>query len=312
MPQRFFEDEIDNLVLATLRKDSASVDIKRMLRDAERRNRRKLTGVSAWNRVRTMVNVRRISIAACILLAIVGTWWVLPPNQTSAYSILKATETEANSGIDRCYRLDAHVPQAWGRNNPLIRKGWETLVWTRGDRFCAIMKAPGRELIWGQDEKHNVWLVRDANLGLNYTQDETPPMLAKAKSYLCLDVGRLTNRFLNYFDLTHERPLPADGPKAAIIRAMAKPEYPNFPLNGARLVIDLDTNVIRKMDLLRVIDGKVQGTLSFTLMERSAKPDSTYRLDGYLSPSGEILSDDRAAERIETFQELLGVPGKAN
>ena len=99
----------------------------------------------------------------------------------------------------------------------------------------------------------------DANLGLSYTHDETPPMMAKAKAYLCLDVGRLTNRFLNFFDSYPTKSLPADGPKATIIRAMAKPEYPNFPLNGARLVIDLDTNVIRKMDLLCVVHGKVQG-----------------------------------------------------
>ena len=53
--------------------------------------------------------------------------------------------------------------------------------------------------------------------------------------------------------------------------------------NSARLVIDLDTNVICEMDLVRVVNGKVAGTVSFVLLDQSPQSDSSYRLSGHLA-----------------------------
>ena len=81
--------------------------------------------------------------------------------------------------------------------------------------------------------------------------------------------------------------------------------------NSARLVIDLDTNVIREMDLVRVVNGKVAGTVSFVLLDQSPQSDSSYRLSGHLASTAEILAGDRSDERAAAFEELLNGPREA-
>ena len=110
-----------------------------------------------------------------VLLAVGLAWWLFSSTPASAYAILSAAQSQAEEGPDRCYRVKADVPKWWGARNPLVKREWNTLVWTRGDRFRAVMRAPGHELVWGQDEQRNVWLVQSPSRGLTYSARRDAP-----------------------------------------------------------------------------------------------------------------------------------------
>ncbi|MBI3837845.1 MAG: hypothetical protein HY288_07930 [Planctomycetia bacterium] len=291
LSQNGFGQGDSSILLRTLRKTETVPDLFEMVAKSKQTSRR---GVR-W----------KLAAAAC-LVATVGlcSYVALSPEPASAYAVVSAAQSAASKNVDRCYRIESDVPKAWLRGNPFLRVDTETLLWTRGDRFRVITTQDGKDFTWGQDEQRRVWVVCGLNQGLRFDDDEVPPMFARTRAYLGLDVRRLINRFLNQFDLQMEKSRGADDARMVVIRATAKEGRQALPFNSARIEVELKTKVIRKMELARIMDGAVYGRFTFTLVDEAPQPDASYRLENNLPHGAEIFSQDRSTDRAQVLREL--------
>ncbi|HEY2837968.1 MAG TPA: hypothetical protein VGJ26_02380 [Pirellulales bacterium] len=312
-PSRFSDDRVDALVRSYLGDDAGRVDLEANLQAVQARLEKMRSGESV-NRRRPAFRkgVRwAMSLAAVLLVAGGTAYFVLDPTPTSAYSIMVAASDALTPGSDRCYRIDIAARGDRFKKHPILRNIAGALVWTRGDRFyldsAGDHRKPedGRQFIMGQDENHKIWVVGSGNRGLRYNRGEVPPILGALRSTLNLDLEKLSKQFLQHFDLEIEAPGPQDDPKTVVLRATIKPDHDPMAINGARLTIERNSNVIRKLELSRTLDGATLGTVTFTLVGAEPQADSSYRLESHLPPGAEILSHDQAAERGKALRSLL-------
>jgi hypothetical protein len=322
LKQPYSANEIDALVRAHLEVEGRQVDARALLAAvcerlaegssagptlADRPLRFESKSPLGWSRL-GRPGSWGLGIAASVMLAVGVAWYVIaasaPPN---AYALVTAARSALARRADRCYRVESDVPKSWRRSNSLLRVDGETLLWTRGDRFRLVVDEGAEEFIWGQDEKGRVWLIRDSERGLVFEQNEVPPMLAAARSFLRVDSGRLMNQLLKNFDLQIES-LGGERPKAnvAVIRATAKPgnEKGKMLCNAARLEININNKVIQKMELSNTAKGVIQGTFTFTLVETGTQPDATYQIDGNLPSGANVFGREQADTRGKLLREL--------
>ena len=81
----------------------------------------------------------------------------------------------------------------------------------------------------------------------------------------------LRKAFLNHYDLAREEHRPTVGARVAVVRA-GQARQAKYGVQLRALVIDLDTNVIREMDLVRVVNGKVAGTVHLYCLTSRPSP----------------------------------------
>jgi len=312
---RFAENQIDSLVRQYLDIEARDVDVPAQLRAIAARD----SGVAMPGLVptsRSPVTQPRqpsrhrhwnLAVAAGMLLTIgVISYLYLPPEPASAYALVTAAESElARKPVDRCYQVETLVPKAWRRGNPFLQDGDESRVWTRGDRFRVLTTEGGRQYQWGQDGQRRLWVVCDEQHALRFDRDEVPPMFARTRAYLGLDVRRLANRFLRDYDLRFEKRRDADDRRVSVVHATIKPDRPPQPFNAARLEIDPKTKVVRSLELARVVDGQTKAQFRFTLVESSPERDSSYEVESHLAAGAKILDREHAAERERLLRELV-------
>jgi hypothetical protein len=178
------------------------------------------------------------------------------------------------------------------------------LIWIRGNRFRVSTVSAGRQEVWGQDEQRRLWIVCGPHSGIRFEHDEVPPIFARPRAYLALDVNRLTKRFLEHFDLKIERPGGSVDETNVFVRADAK-DNASQPFNAARLEIDRKTKVIRKMELMRIVDGSERANFTFTLVDEMTQPETIYRLEDNLQPGARIYGSEDPGARNARLQELL-------
>ncbi len=317
---RFSEDDIDPLIYSVLAADRRRVDVERVYSAILRSHtandragsRRDPALAPATNWLRCSATLTNLSVAASLLCVVSLLWFALYPTRTSAYAVLSAADSEISAGVDRCYRIEVDMPKAWRHRNPLLRQDWHTVVWTRGGCFRAVTTAPDAEIVWGRDERRNMWVIKNSSCGLLYAPDEVPRTLARARFVLCFDVGRLMKHFLRKFDLVQEQPLATDGAGVTVIGAKAKSNESGLAFNAARLVIDEQNNVVRRMELSRMANGVERGTLTFVLVDAAEQPMDSYHVAGNLQAGAEILDGSRSSERTQAFQELFPEAGSGN
>lgn len=309
MPEssRFSDDRLDSLVRSYLEDDSRRVDTAANLRAVkERFARAQKEEIISLRRQVIRKRVRWVMSIAALLLVGAGTaYLVFDPTPTSAYSIMSAASEAITPGADRCYRIDVEARAKRFKRHPILRNINGSLVWTRGDRFWLSPDGANGKLIMGQDERRKVWVVCSKDLGLLYNPGEVPQMLASVRSVLNLDVEKLTKQFLEQYSFEFEAAGPGDAPGTVILRATAKPDRPQLPIDSARITVERRTNVIRKMELSRVVDGEPLGTITFALVDVAPQADSRYQLKDHLDAGAEILSRNRADERAEALGLLL-------
>ena len=248
---------------------------------------------------------RRLAVAAAVLVAGgVGWYLTLSPEPASAYALISGAQSALSTTADRCYLVESAVPKAWVRGNPILRADSHTVVWTRGDRFRVVTNREGRELTWGQDDERRLWVAYGLDRGMRYDHDEVPPMFARTRAYLGLDLRRLAGHFLHQFDLDVEKVGNPGKSRVVIVRATAREGEPSWPFNFARLEIDPKTKVIRKMQLSRVANGTVKVNFTFTLISEASQADGSYSLEGNLPPAAEVFLRDRSEARDELLREL--------
>lgn len=244
----------------------------------------------------------RLTAAACLaLVAGLFGYFALSPEPASAYALVRDAESMLSKKTDRCYRIETQVPKAWLKTSPFLQSGDETLLWTRGNRFCVTTVRGERKMVWGQDEQRRLWISGDEHLGLEFEHDDVPSTFARARAYLGLDVRRLAGRFLQQFDLRIE----GRTREVVVVQATAKIDRPSLPFNSARLEIERSTRTIRRMELTRSVEGTVKGQFVFTLVDERPQPPSIYELKSHLAAGAEILNVDAATRRSEMLRQLM-------
>lgn len=306
------EDQVDAMVRGYLEGEASSVDLQRNLAAiAERFASGQAPPTSApasksqpWPAVVRWI--ARGAIAACLVIGLsVASYVALRSEPVSAFAIVSDAETALASPADRCYRIETQVPKAWNHNFPFLDSGTETLIWTRCDRFRVTTHHGMKPFTWGQDERQRLWVVCDPDRGIQFDRDEVPPMFARTRAYLGLDVRRLAGRFLRDFDLQIEQGPKSGDTEIVVVRAAAKQDRQSLPFNSARLEIELKSKIIRRMELKRIVDGTVRGNFAFTLLRAASQPNATYQLEHNLEPGGTILGPSQFAARKAAFDEVV-------
>ena len=302
----YSEEQIDPLVRSFLEGESRQVDVARNLAAIAERLavQAELPPIEPPRHAPPRRRLLRLALAACLAVAVgVGGYLAVAPDSANAYALVSAAESALSKQVDRCYRVDSKLAKAW-RGNPFLSSGDETLVWTRGDRFRVATNRGGREQVWGQDEQRRLWVVCDPKHGVRFEHDEVPQTFARTRAYLGLDARRLTRRFLEHFDLHIEKEGRAGRPGIVIVRATPKVGGQVQPFNSALLEIEQKTKVIRKMELIRIVDDAVHGQFTFTLIDEAPPAELSYRLEDNLASGAEIFAQDRAAERARLLKQL--------
>jgi hypothetical protein len=311
----FSPEAIDPLVRDHLEALSLEIDVERNLAVIMRRARE--TPAEATDnlavvvgRPRRLLSARpgwRWAVAASLVVACGMIWYLAAqPEPASAFALLSAAETELARPIDRCYRVEAVMPKVWRRNNPWLRTDSPTLVWTRGDRYRVAARHDGHDVTWGQDHAQRLWIAVDGQPGMRYERDEVPPMFARPRAYLGLDARKLANRFLRQFDLDVGQRRRVAGVCVVVIQATAKQGLDQWPFNAATLEIEARSKVIRKLELVREVDGQQKARFTFTLVDEAVQPEASYELEGNLRNGAEVLDDKQPDARESLRRQLTG------
>ena len=185
--------------------------------------------------------------------------------------------------MDRCYLVEVR------RNSPSTVESATVTpappriirLWTRGDRIWIESVQPQRTWAWGRDDHGNVWMAFGPHRAIRFQRDEVPHWLALGCDIFAMHVETLLNEVLRDFDLqrTDDR---AGMPATQVVTATLKPRHSHPSLQQARIEIDAETKVIRRLVLDRTRLGQPFATITYTLVESRPQDDSQYVLEGHL------------------------------
>jgi hypothetical protein len=232
-----------------------------------------------------------VAAAATVLLAFLG-GLQLGSGRAGAETLLHQAHAAHQMPLDRCYlvevRRDLPAPDKNAPTGPaapprIIR------LWTRGDRIWLESIQPQRTWAWGRDDNGNVWMAFGPHRAIRFRRDEVPPWLALGCDILAMRVETLLDDVLRDFDL--ERTADLVGmPATQVVTARLKPGHTHPSLRQARIELDAETKVIRRLVLNRTRLGQPFATLTYTLAETRPQDDSKYVLEGHLSAPFDIYT----------------------
>jgi hypothetical protein len=220
--------------------------------------------------------------AAAVVLAFLG-GLLTGSGRAGAETLVQQAQAAHQMPLDRCYlvevRRDADpVNESVPPTSPprIIR------LWTRGDRIWIESVQPQRRWAWGRDENGNVWMAFGPHRAIRFARDEVPSWLALGCDVLAMRVDTLLNDVLRDFDLRRTADV-AGLPMTQVVSATLKPGHQHPSLRQARIEIDGETKVIRRLVLTRTRQGQPFATLTYTLVESRPQDDSKYVLEGHLT-----------------------------
>lgn len=275
------DDAVEALVRSHLRRQAEAVDpapvYARLCATLAAAQPRRLRRRLAW----------AAAAAAAVLLAFLGGRH-LGPVPASAEALVHQARAAHQLPLDRCYLVevqrDAPLP---GEVVPSAPPPRVIRLWTRGDRIWVESVQPQRRWAWGRDGAGNVWMAFGGHRGLRFTRDEVPPWLALGCDVFAMRVEILLNDVLRDFDL---RRTTAEVPATQVVTATLKPGHTHPNLRQARIDIDAETKVIRRLVLVRTRLGQPFATITYTLVETRSQDDSQYLLEGHLTEPFEVLT----------------------
>jgi len=301
----FSDDRIDSLVRSYLVDDAKCVDtvasldaILGQLAAGEGASRR-TSRAFFWRRPRWIAG-----LAASVFVLATTFYVILSPASTNAYSVVLAAHQALTPQSDRCYQVEVSVPPFWSKRQPLLAIGPHTRLWTRGNRFRVEDDREGG-LVWGQDGRGNVWFMKPHTFGVIFERDEVPPAIVKARTFLNLDMAKLTQRLLQAFDLELDTSFTGKDPDLVAVRAKARPDNDQMQVYAGRLVINRQTNVIQRLEISRQTETSIPATVAFELVGGEPQSDASYRLDGNLAPQLPAYDQTKPIERKEKIGEFF-------
>ena len=241
--------------------------------------------------------------AAALLLAFLG-GLQLSPVRAGAETLIQQAHAAHLMPMDRCYLVEVR------RDSPSIDKS-ATLtptppriirLWTRGDRIWIESVQPQRTWAWGRDDHGNVWMAFGRHRAIRFQRDEVPQWLALGCDIFAMRVETLLNDVLRDFELQRT----ADGagmPATQVVTAALKPGHSHPSLRQARIEIDAETKVIRRLVLIRTRLGQPFATITYTLVESHPQDDSQYVLEGHLVAPFDVFTPTNNPEQCrETLE----------
>jgi hypothetical protein len=174
-------------------------------------------------------------------------------------------------------------------------------LWTRGDRFFIESSNRQYRWAWGQDDTGAVWLTSGRRRGLRLEAAEVPPGLSRICDTHSMQFERLLSQLLQDFELTWESPDATTLPQTRVVHAVRKPERSRGSVQEARLEIDAETKVIRRLLVKRWSRTWSTGwrldTATYTLAGSEAQPDLCYQPEGHLEAPFVIYSREHEPEK---------------
>jgi hypothetical protein len=237
-----------------------------------------------------------IAAAAVLALSAVGVIYVWP-SSTLAATLVLASKRVHELPVDRCYLIEVQpaIPEDAYAPDRLDR------LWTRGDRFFIESCNQQYRWAWGQDDTGAVWLTDGRQRGLRLERSELPTGLRMLCDTFSMHFETLLGQLLGHFDLTWEAPDAGTLPLTRVVHALRKPGHPDGRVQEARLEIDAETKVIRKLTVKRWCRGNSTDrrlvTVTFTLAGSQAQPDLCYQPAGHLEAPFVIFSREHEPEK---------------
>jgi len=235
--------------------------------------------------------------AAAVVLAFVFGSQV-PPVQAGAEAIVREAQRSHQVPVDRCYlvevRQDSELLQ---EAYPMTTQARLTRLWTRGDRFWLESVHPQQRWAWGRDDRGNVWMALGSRRGIQFEPGEIPSWLKVSFDVWNMQPDKLLGEVRRDFDLHREPPGPGQPGTTVAIRARPKPGHTHPELRGARLEIDAETKVVRKLVLERTRMGQPFATVTYTLIDTQTRDDRLFELEGHLEAPYEIYTRENEPQR---------------
>ena len=240
-----------------------------------------------------------VAAAAALALSAAGVIYVWP-SSASAATLVLATKRVHELPVDRCYVVEVQ-PSAPDESTLAPKYGRVDRLWTRGDRFFIESSNRQDRWTWGQDNTGAVWLTSGRKRGLRLEADEVPPGFRRLCDTLTMQFDTLLDQLLDDFELTWEAADASTLPQTRVVHAVRKGVRPRGRVQEARLEIDAETKVIRKLAVKRWSRGRATAwrleTATYTLVGLEAQPDLCYQPEGHLEAPFVMYSREHEPEK---------------
>ena len=206
----------------------------------------------------------------------------------SAAVVLRDVQAVHSGQIDRCYRVQyAPDPRHWDGRNKLEGPS-QSVLWTRGDRFWSDCTIADIRLAIGREADGTLWVAPSRQKGIRFAGDESrlPEEIALLCAINSMSVPKLVDDVLADFELRAHGDL-GDASRT-VIWATLRPGRSHPLLSSAVLEIDERNNVLTRLVLWMIRDGRPRGTVTFTLLESARQEDGRYELMTHLDAGAEI------------------------
>jgi len=244
------------------------------------------------------------AMAAGLLLCAAVWLFSTPQAEASAASLVGETLRVHQLPLDRCYVIQVERTgeafKSWSAARPRVDR-----LWTRGDRFFLESSTERSRWKWGQDADGRVWMTHGQQSGLTIEPNELPVWLSSVCDALAMRVEPMLEEVLANFDLTWAE--ESGDPRTKVVRAVntrgAQPRW----LKEARLEIDAETKVLRKLTVVRQVRSRQAVTVTYTLAASESQPDDCYELKGHLTEPSVVYSrSNQPQKRFEALADHFG------
>ena len=277
-------DSIDDLVAGHLRRLEGCADPASLLERIEAD--RRLTTAMPAAMPRPVRPLRRLALgslmAAVVLIAFLGGRY-FDSGSAHAASLLKDVRSVHIQGIDRCY-LVQHAVEPDLQSKPADLAS-DSILWTRGEYFWSDTAIGSKRLKIGRDESGTIWLASDARKGIRFSTASAIPKDVETLSQIAsMTVPVLVDEVLTDFEIRTDRPVAG----RSVVWAQLKAERSHAFLSAAMLEVDLERNLLVRLVLWMHKAGAPNGTVTYTLVDRPAPGDASYRLESHLDADAVI------------------------
>ncbi len=277
-------DPFDDLVTEHLRRLESCVDSASLLERIEAD--RRLLAVGPGTPLHRVRPLRRLALgslmAAVVLIAFLGGRY-FDANSAQAASLLKDVRSVHTQSIDRCY-LVQHAVQPDLQSKPADLSS-ESILWTRGEYFWSDTAIGSKRLKIGRDKSGTIWLTPDPRKGIRFSAASAIPKEVETLSQIAsMTVPVLVDEVLTDFDIRTDRPVAG----RSVVWAQLKAGRSHAFLSAAMLEVDLERNVLVRLVLWLHKADAPNGTVTYTLVDRAAPGDASYRLESHLDADAVI------------------------
>jgi len=247
-----------------------------------------------WPRSRNWV-----ALAASVLLmlgAFLGGRY-LSPNLVNAATLLRSVRVVHSSPIDRSYRVHySPDPRYWDRKKVLEGPS-ESLLRTRGDRFWSDCAIGSIRLAIGCEQDGSLWVSTSRKSGLRLAKNvsELPPEVGVLCDVNAMTVPKLLDDVLADFTIQAEASSTKPSDASTLIWARLKPGHKHHVISAALLEIDDRRELLVRLVLWTVREGRPNGTVTYTLLSGGDQGEAQYRLESHLDHDAKIETEKRAS-----------------